>query len=177
MALESFEGLYGITGIVISAVDLVCGIGRLAGLRPLSVEGATGYLDTDYAAKGRAAIAALEDGDFVFIHVEAPDEASHVGDALEKVSALERFDEKVVGPVFAHLESRGEPYRLLVAPDHPTLIKTRTHDASPVPYAVCGAGIPPSGATGFSEAEAARHGPAFAEGWRLMGRLTDPAPW
>ncbi len=177
MALESFEGLYGITGIVISAVDLVCGIGRLAGLRPLSVEGATGYLDTDYAAKGRAAIAALEDGDFVFVHVEAPDEASHVGDALEKVSALERFDEKVVGPVFAHLESRGEPYRLLVAPDHPTLIKTRTHDASPVPYAVCGAGIPPSGATGFSEAEAARHGPAFAEGWRLMGRLTDPAPW
>lgn len=177
MELESFAGLYGVTGEVISAVDLVCGIGRLAGLTPRSVRGATGYLDTDYAAKGRAAVAALLEGDFVFVHVEAPDEASHMGDAREKVKALERFDEEVVGPVLEHLEASGLPFRLLVAPDHPTLITTRTHGASPVPYAACGEGIPPSGAAGFTEAEASSHGPGFNEGWRLMGRLTDPSPW
>jgi 2,3-bisphosphoglycerate-independent phosphoglycerate mutase len=177
MTLESFAGLYGVTGSVISAVDLVCGIGRLAGLTPLDVKGATGYLDTDYAAKGRAATGALEDGDFVFVHVEAPDEASHMGDVDEKVKALELFDERVVGPVRTHLESAGRPFRLLVAPDHPTLISTRTHDSTPVPYAACGEGIPASNASGFTEAEAARGGPRFDEGWRLMGRLTDPSPW
>jgi 2,3-bisphosphoglycerate-independent phosphoglycerate mutase len=177
MTLESFAGLYGVTGSVISAVDLVCWIGRLAGLTPLSIKGATGYLDTDYAAKGRAAIAALEEGDFVFVHVEAPDEASHMGDVREKVKALERFDDAVVGPVLAHLSSAGRPFRLLVAPDHPTLVSTRTHDSAPVPYAACGEGIPASNAGGFTEAEAARGGPHFEAGWRLMGKLTDPSPW
>ncbi|PKQ27856.1 MAG: cofactor-independent phosphoglycerate mutase [Candidatus Anoxymicrobium japonicum] len=176
-ALESFEALYGVTGAVISAVDIVCGIGRLAGLTIIDVEGATGFLDTDYAAKGRAAIDALERGDFVFTHVEAPDEASHLGDAHEKVKALESFDESVVAPVLEHLASRGAPYRLMVAPDHPTLIKTRTHDSSPVPFAICGAGISASGAPGFNEAEAAKRGPRFEQGWRLMGKLLDPSPW
>ncbi|MHB8896408.1 MAG: 2,3-bisphosphoglycerate-independent phosphoglycerate mutase, partial [Candidatus Geothermincolia bacterium] len=116
MELEPFKSLYDVNGSVISAVDLVCGIGRLAGLSPLEVKGATGYLDTDYAAKGQAAIEALEADDFVFVHVEAPDEASHTGDVDEKVLALERFDEKVAGPVFEYLESRGLAFRLLVSP-------------------------------------------------------------
>jgi len=177
MALEPFEELYGVTGSVISAVDLVCGIGKLAGLATVSVPGATAYLDTDYAAKGRAAIEVLAREDFVFVHVEAPDEASHMGDPAEKVKAIERFDEKVVGPVRAHLASRGEPFRICVAPDHPTLISTRTHDGAPVPFAVEGEGIAASAANGFSEAEARTHGPALEEGWKLMGMLTDPSPW
>jgi 2,3-bisphosphoglycerate-independent phosphoglycerate mutase len=177
MELENFEALHGVTGSVISAVDLVCGIGRLAGLTPVEVPGATAYLDTDYAAKGRAAVEELEKGDFVFVHVEAPDEASHMGDAAEKVKALERFDESVVGPVLRHLGSRTHPFRLLVAPDHPTLIRTRTHDGAPVPYAVCGAGIVPSRARVFTEAEAARHGPHFDRGWMLMSKLTSLADW
>jgi 2,3-bisphosphoglycerate-independent phosphoglycerate mutase len=177
MALEPFAELYGVTGSVISAVDLVCGIGRLAGLRPLSVAGATGYLDTDYAAKGRAAVEALARDDFVFVHVEAPDEASHMGKAEEKVKAIERFDAEVVGPVRAHLSAGANPYRICVAPDHPTLLSTRTHDATPVPYAAAGEGIPPSAANRFSEAEARAHGPRFEEGWRLMGALTGSAPW
>jgi 2,3-bisphosphoglycerate-independent phosphoglycerate mutase len=176
MSLEPFVDLYGLTGFVISAVDLVCGIGRLAGLVPLDVPGATGYLDTDYAAKGRAALEALQRDDFVFVHVEAPDEASHMGDLGEKVKAIEKFDELVVGPVLEGLAARGDPFRVLVAPDHPTLISTRTHDGSPVPYAVTGEGVPASGATIFSESEAARHGPLFREGYRLMGHLTG-AEW
>ena len=177
MALEPFAGLYGVTGSVISAVDLVCGIGRLAGLTPLSVAGATGYLDTDYAAKGRAAIEALGRSDFVYVHVEAPDEASHMGRADEKVKAIEMFDAEVVGPVYAHLSAGADPYRICVAPDHPTLLSTRTHDATPVPYAAAGEGIPGSAAKGFTEAEAREHGPRFGEGWRLMGALTGSAPW
>lgn len=177
MYLESFAELYGVDGSVISAVDLVSGIGRLAGLTPLAVEGATAYLDTDYEAKGLAAIEALGEGDLVFVHVEAPDEASHMGDAAEKVKALERFDEAVAGPVLEHLEGLGRPFRLMVAPDHPTLIRTRTHDAGAVPYAVCGQGVRASGAPAFTEAEAARGGPHFQEGFRMMGRLTSPEPW
>lgn len=177
MELEPFEALYGFTGSVISAVDLVCGIGKLAGLQTVSVPGATGFLDTDYAAKGSAAVDVLGRADFAFVHVEAPDEAAHMGDAAEKVLAIERFDESVAGPVLAHLRSTGAPYRLLVVPDHPTLIRTRTHDGSPVPYAACGEGIAASGAGGFSESQAAAHGPHLEHGWRLMGRLTGPGGW
>jgi 2,3-bisphosphoglycerate-independent phosphoglycerate mutase len=177
MELESFSSLFGMSGSVISAVDLVNGIGLLTGLKPVAVRGATGFLDTDYAAKGRAAVRALHDDDFVYVHVEAPDEASHMGDAAEKVLALERFDESVVGPVLEHLRSGPDPYRLLVAPDHPTLISTRTHDGSTVPYAACGVGIAPSGADGFSEEDAASGGPHFERGWTLMAKLTGPGGW
>ena len=176
MELASFASRYGVTGKVISAVDLVCGLGRLAGLEPVDVPGATGYLDTDYAAKGRAAVEAMESGDFVFVHVEAPDEASHTGDVEEKVLALERFDESVAGPLLAHMSAACRPYRLLVAPDHPTLTRTRTHDAGAVPFAVCGYGVTASGAAGFNEKAAAR-GPRIEEGWTLMGKLTGPDPW
>ncbi len=172
MTLEPFAELYGMTGGVISAVDLVCGLGRLAGLRPLDVPGMTGFLDTDYGAKGEAACSLLAEEDFVYVHVEAPDEASHMGDIEEKVRALERFDSEVVGPVVACLEGSGADFRVLVCPDHPTFIATRTHDSSPVPYAAFGSGIAPSGPNYFNEKAAAAGGPHFDPGYGLMASLT-----
>lgn len=176
MELEPFETRFGLRGVVISAVDLVRGLALLAGLGTMEVPGMTGFLDTDYAGKGRAAAGALESDGFVFVHVEAPDEASHMGDVPEKVLAIERFDRHVVGPVLEVLQgSRGE-YRVLVAPDHPTFIRTRTHDGSPVPYAACGSGIKPSGSKGFNESEARAGGPHFDPGWMMMSSLV-AADW
>jgi 2,3-bisphosphoglycerate-independent phosphoglycerate mutase len=172
MSLEPFEELFGLKGCVISAVDLVCGLGTLAGLGSVAVPGMTGYLDTNYEGKGEAAIRVLSSDDFVFVHVEAPDEASHMGDVEEKVKAIERFDEFIVGPVLEHLSSRGGRYRVLVSPDHPTYIATRTHDRSPVPYAACGSGIQRVGPRSYCEKEAARGGPHFQPGWKLMSHLT-----
>lgn len=171
IALEPFEARFGLRGSVISAVDLVSGLGRLAGLVPVEVSGATGYLDTNYRGKGEAAVRALTEGDFVFVHVEAPDEASHMGSATEKVAAIERFDELVVGPVLGAAAGAGR-FRVMVCPDHPTLLRTRTHDASPVPYAAFGAGIPRAESSAFSEAQAIRGGPHFDPGWRMMECLT-----
>ena len=121
--MPRFERLYGLSGAVVGAVDLVRGIGRYAGLEVLDVPGATGDLATDYGAKARAAVAALERHDFVWIHVEAPDEAGHMGDLHEKIRAIERVDAEVLGPVLA------SPRRpaVLVLPDHYTLLRTRTH--------------------------------------------------
>ncbi|MGH7200747.1 MAG: cofactor-independent phosphoglycerate mutase, partial [Planctomycetaceae bacterium] len=114
----------------------------------------TGYLDTDYAAKGRAAIEALADADFVVVHVEATDEASHEGDAQAKVAALERIDGDIVGPLHAHLRSLGA-YRLLISPDHPTFLRTKTHSHGDVPFALCGTGIAPDLAERYDELAAA----------------------
>jgi len=175
MHLEPFRERFGLSGGVISAVDLVNGLGRLAGLRPIEVPGITGFLDTNYRGKGEAAVSALLKDDFMYVHVEAPDEASHMGDIEEKVKALERFDSMVVEPVLSVLE-RGDS-RILVCPDHPTFISTRTHDGSPVPYAVCGTGIPRDGAESFCEDEAKRSGRHFALGWKLMFSLVGKEPW
>lgn len=172
MSLEPFVELFGVTGGVISAVDLVCGLGMLAGLEPVSVPGMTGFLDTNYEGKGQAAVRVLSRDDFVYVHVEAPDEASHMGDVAEKVKALERFDAFIAGPVLEYLAAAGDEYRVLVCPDHPTLISTRTHDGSPVPYAACGSDIAPTGARAFSEKEAAKGGPHFDPGYKLMSRIT-----
>lgn len=171
MLLEPFAEQYGLSGGVISAVDLVCGLGRLAGLEPIAVPGMTGFLDTNYRGKGEAACRALAEDDFVYVHVEAPDEASHMGDAGEKVKALERFDAEVVGPVLSYLDGSGAGYRVLVCPDHPTFISTRTHAGTPVPYAVCGSEIDASASLEFSEKEAARGGPHFDPGYKLMSAL------
>ncbi len=172
MELEPFRERFGLEGAVISAVDLVRGLAVLAGLQAVQVPGMTGFLDTDYAAKGRAAVELLGRLDFVYVHVEAPDEASHMGDVGEKLLALERFDRHVAGPVLEHLERAGAGWRVLVAPDHPTFIGTRTHDGSPVPYAACGSGITPSGSNRFDEEAAAAGGPDFDPGWKLMRALT-----
>jgi len=166
-ALEPFSERYGKTGAVITAVDLLRGIGRLLGWRVVDVEGATGYLDTDYAAKGRAAIETLSDVDFVVVHVEASDEASHEGDAAAKVEALEQIDEKIVGPVYEHLKASGD-YRIMVSPDHPTFLRTKTHAHGFVPFTVAGSNMTAAGASTYDEVAAATTGLDYPEGWKLM---------
>jgi 2,3-bisphosphoglycerate-independent phosphoglycerate mutase len=153
-ALEPFATRFGVSGAVITAVDLLRGLGRLLGWRIIDVPGATGYLDTDYAAKGRHAIAALEDVDLIVVHVEATDEASHEGDAEAKVAALERIDADIVSPLHAFLREQGE-YRILVSPDHPTFLRTRTHSHGAVPFAMCGTRITPDAADRYDEPTAA----------------------
>ena len=132
---------FGKTAAVITAVDLLRGIGRLLGWQVVEVPGATGYIDTDYAAKGRAAIETLKDTDFVVVHVEATDEASHEGDAAAKTLALENIDRHIVGPIHDYLKSQGD-YRILISPDHPTFLRTKTHSHGEVPFALAGTGIP-----------------------------------
>lgn len=124
---------FGLTGAVISAVDLMRGIGIYAGLKPILVPGATGYLDTNYAGKVAAALDALETMDFVYLHVEAPDEAGHSGDLKSKLQAIEDFDYRVVGPMLQGLQSLG-PHRLLLLPDHRTPLSLKTHSPEPVPF-------------------------------------------
>lgn len=135
MRLPGYRELYGLEGTVITAVDLVRGLGVLAGLDTPVVEGATGWIDTNYAGKVRAALDALVSQDFVYVHVEAPDECGHVGDARLKTDAITAFDHQVVGPLLHAMEERGEPYRLLVTMDHRTPIEIRGHSAEPVPLA------------------------------------------
>jgi 2,3-bisphosphoglycerate-independent phosphoglycerate mutase len=166
-ALESFQSRFGKTGAMITAVDLLRGIALLLGWRNIAVPGATGYLDTDYAAKGRYAIQALNDVDFVVVHVEATDEASHEGDAGAKVESLERIDHDIVGPLHAHLKSCGD-YRILVSPDHPTFLRTKTHSHGFVPFALCGTGISPDAAATYDEAAAAASPLSFPRGCELM---------
>lgn len=133
--LDSFLEKYGVEGAVISAVDLIQGIGVLAGMEAIQVEGATGTLHTNFDGKAQAAIKALDsDKDFVYIHLEAPDECGHQGDLDGKIRSVELIDEKVVLPLYTFLKELGEPYRILVLPDHHTPISLRTHTADPVPY-------------------------------------------
>ena len=142
--LPRFAEVRGLKGAIISAVDLVRGVGVLAGWDRVDSPGATGYLDTDYAAKGRTGIDALRDHDLVCVHVEAPDEASHEGRADAKVEALEQIDRHIVGPLRRALEGYGE-WRLLVSPDHATLLRTRAHDRGWVCWAMAGMGLTGSG--------------------------------
>ncbi len=134
-SMPSFNKLYSASGSMISAVDLLKGIGRYAGLDVIDVPGATGYLDTNFSGKAAYAIEALKARDFVLVHVEAPDEAGHMGNIEAKIRAIEDFDEKVVGGMLNELASLGE-YRILVLPDHPTPISVRTHTREPVPFAI-----------------------------------------
>jgi len=166
-ALKPFKELRGLRGAIISAVDLVRGVGVLAGWDRIDVPGATGYLDTDYAAKGRYAVEALRDHDIVCVHVEAPDEASHEGRADAKVEALERIDRDIVGPLRKGLEAYGD-YRLLISPDHATLLRTRAHDRALVPWAICGTGLAGSGFPYDEVSAEAAGGPLLDEGYRLM---------
>jgi 2,3-bisphosphoglycerate-independent phosphoglycerate mutase len=154
-ALEPFAKRFGKTGAVITAVDLLRGMARLLGWKVVEVPGATGYLDTDYAAKGRYAIDSVKQVDLVVVHVEASDEASHEGLADEKVEVLERIDAEIVGPLHRFLQSQGE-YRMLISPDHPTFLRTRTHSHGEVPFGMCGSGITPDAATTYNEPAAAK---------------------
>jgi len=165
--LAPFEQIYRRCGVMVTAVDLLRGLAALIGWDCTDVPGATGYTDTDYAAKGRHAIAALDQSDIVCVHVEAPDEASHEGDAAGKVAALEAIDLHIVAPLRAAIRDRGEG-RILVSPDHPTPLRTRTHSHGPVPFTFCGTGVEPDGASTYDERAAESTGRSFVEGWRVM---------
>ena len=130
-----FKDKYGLEGALISAVDLTRGIGIYAGFRIIIVPGATGYIDTNYEGKAMAALEALKEVDFVYLHVEAPDEAGHNGDVNAKIRAIEDFDKKVVGTVLNNIKEFKD-YSLLVMPDHPTPLSLKTHTSDPVPFAL-----------------------------------------
>ena len=165
--MQPFAEVYGGRGAIISAVDLVRGVGVLLGWHRIDVPGATGYLDTNYANKGKFAREALGAFDLVCVHVEAPDEASHEGKAAEKVKALERIDEHIVGPLLEELPRYGS-YRILVEPDHRTTLATRAHAHGAVAFAACGTDIAPNGVTRYDEPTAATTGLSFDPGWHLM---------
>ncbi|MCH9656089.1 MAG: cofactor-independent phosphoglycerate mutase [Planctomycetes bacterium] len=166
-ALKPFQEQFGKSGAVITAVDLLRGLGSLLGWDIIEVEGATGYTDTDYAAKGRAAIETLEKSEFVVVHVEATDEASHEGEAQEKVKALENIDEHIVGPVHDYLKQQGE-YRILVCPDHPTFLRTKTHSHGYVPFGICGTQVRPDQAKCYDEITASASNLLLPKGHQLM---------
>ncbi len=165
--MERFEKKFGIRGAAITAVDLVKGLAKLIGFDLLDVPGATGFIDTNYQGKASAAIEALAEYDLVFVHVEAPDEAAHSGDAEMKKKAIELIDEHVVGPVFEALQDY-ESWRILVMPDHPTLIRTCAHAADAVPFAMAGDNVTGILRTTFGESNAARSGFRIDNGFELM---------
>ena len=138
-------------GAVISAVDLINGIGYYAGLRRINVEGATGLYDTNYENKVAAALAALRTGDFVYLHIEASDEAGHEGDIPLKIMTIENLDKRVVGPIYQAVKSWDEPVAIAVLPDHPTPCELRTHTAEPVPFLIWYPGIIPDEVQTFDE--------------------------
>jgi 2,3-bisphosphoglycerate-independent phosphoglycerate mutase len=165
--LRPFAEVHGKRGAIVSAVDLVRGVGVLLGWKRIDVPGATGYLDTDYAAKGRYGVEALKEHDLVCVHVEAPDEASHEGRADAKVKALEEIDRHVVGPLLEALPGHGD-WRILVEPDHRTTLRTRAHAYGAVPFAAAGTGIAAHGQERYDEAVAAAGPLTFAKGHELM---------
>src|SRR5207247_5713140 len=149
---------------------LVRGVGVLLGWTRIDVPGATGYLDTDYAAKGRYGVEALKAHDLICVHVEAPDEASHEGRADAKVKALEEIDRHIVGPLLEALPKYGE-WRILVSPDHRTPLRTRAHSHGAVPFALAGTGISSKGQPSYDEVVAAASDVAFDKGHEHMPRL------
>lgn len=165
--MESFQKRFGIRGSAITAVDLVRGLSKLIGFDLIEVPGATGFVDTNYQGKGSAAIEALKEYDLVFIHIEAPDEASHDGNAQMKKKAIEQIDKYVVGPVLEALQNY-ESWRILIAPDHPTPVRTCAHCSEPVPFAMAGSGISSILHKTFSEANAAESGLRINNGFELM---------
>jgi 2,3-bisphosphoglycerate-independent phosphoglycerate mutase len=169
--MESYREKFGLSGAVISAVDLIRGIGICAGLDIVKVPGATGYIDTNYAGKAQAALKALETCDYVYLHVEAPDEASHSGNLEHKLKAIEDFDALVVGPVMEGIKKFGA-YRILCTPDHPTPIPLKTHTSDPVPFVVySGEERVNEAVVGYDEDAAKGTGLLLEEGFRLMESL------
>ncbi len=172
-ALDKFKDLWGIDGAVISAVDLIKGIGKLAGLKIINVPGATGYIDTNYEGKIEAAIDYLEnEGDFVFLHVEAPDEAGHEGNVRMKISAIEAFDYHILTPVRKYFEERGD-FKIVISPDHATPIEKRTHTRDMVPFIMYGKNVVKDEIECFSESSVKYSSWKIEEGHRLMSSFID----
>jgi 2,3-bisphosphoglycerate-independent phosphoglycerate mutase len=170
--LPTLKERFGLTGAVISAVDLIRGIGLYAGLQPILVPGATGYLDTNYAGKVAAALEALKTRDLAFIHVEAPDEAGHSGELQLKMQAIADFDAKVVGPLMAGLKELGD-HRVLVLCDHYTPISVRTHTAEPVPFVLFDSRKPADQLQFYTENDAREAGLVLEQAADLLPRLLE----
>jgi 2,3-bisphosphoglycerate-independent phosphoglycerate mutase len=166
--LPHFIERFGLKGAAISAVDLVRGLAKLIGWQTIEVPGATGYLDTNYAGKGAAAVAALDDYDIVAVHIEATDECGHNGDAAGKIRALQDIDKHIVGPVLERLKKEGKEWRILVMPDHPTPCTIRTHLADPTPFAIAGKRIETVLSAPFDEQSAAASDLHIEKGHQMM---------
>lgn len=176
-AVAPFRELFGLRGAVISAVDLVKGIGVAAGMDPISVPGATGLIDTNYEGKADAALRALDDHDFVFIHVEGIDEAGHAGNAQGKVTGIERLDGRLLGRILRALDARpagADPVAIAFLPDHPTPIDVRSHTREPVPFAIARPDRAPDGIARFDEEAGARGSLGLREGPEMMRLLLAP---
>ena len=169
---QKFSEKYnGKKGAVISAVDVIFGIAKCAAMDTIKVEGATGFVDTNYEGKAAAALKSLEDHDFVYLHVEAPDECSHIGDLKLKVKAIEDFDSRIVGPVMSKLDQKNTVFAIL--PDHPVPIKLRKHTRVPVPVAVCGPHIKPDSIMSYSEKNAPAGSLGQMQGDQLIKLILD----
>ena len=172
-AMPPLTKRFGIKGGVISAVDIIHGLGVYAGLQRIDVPGITGFLDTNYRGKGEYGVQSLEKNDFVFIHVEATDEAGHMGDVEKKIQALEDFDEKVVGTVLKGMAHRKD-WRVLLMPDHPTAIALKTHVSDPVPFVLYSPQEPRNnGSVGYNEKDAAKTGVLAKQAFKLMEALIE----
>jgi 2,3-bisphosphoglycerate-independent phosphoglycerate mutase len=165
--LTPFKELRGLQGAAITAVDLVRGLARGIGWRVIEVEGATGYLDTNYKGKGEAAIKALEDCDIVCVHVEATDESGHEGSAQHKIQAIQQIDRHILAPLLGYMETL-EKWRLMVLPDHLTPVSLRTHTHDAVPVGIIGTGMSPSRPGPYTEKHAAASGFKIPVGYELM---------
>lgn len=174
-ALDSFEGKYNLKGAMISAVDLLKGIAVGAEMTNIEVEGADGTLHTNYEGKADAAVKAVtEDGfDFVYIHVEAPDEMGHQGSYERKIQAIQYLDEKVIRRVYDKMKASGEDFRMLITPDHPTPICTRTHSMNPVPYMIYDSTKEENHTWSYNEKEAKESGNFLPEGYKIMNEFLE----
>jgi len=166
-AISPFKEKYGLSGAVISAVDLVKGIGIYLGFNVIDVPGATGYIDTNYEGKAEYALNALKDSDIVYLHIEAPDEAGHNGNVEHKIKAIEDIDSIVLGKILREIPSLGK-YRILLMSDHPTPVKIKTHTSDAVNFSIFGEGVNRNGAEAFSEKEGVKTDVLFKDGYSLM---------
>lgn len=172
--VENFRQKNGVCGCVVSAVDLLKGIGKCAGMEVPEVKGATGYIDTDFEAKADAGIDALRRGvDLIYLHFEAPDECGHRGEPQNKVKSIEMIDSRVLSRVLDYLDSCGEDYRILIMPDHPTPLDTKTHSREPVPYLIYDSRQKKDGVECFTEQNAATTGIFVDHGPDIMRRLLE----
>ncbi len=168
--LQNYYEKFGIKGGIISAVDLLKGIGKLAGMRVIEVEGATGNFDTNFAGKAKACLDNLKDLDFIYLHMEAPDECGHHGDTKNKIYSIEQID-GVVKTIVDGLKEMGEDFRILIAPDHPTPLSIMTHCSDPVPYLVYDSTKEVRGVNAYDEENAKNTGNYVEDGYTLINKL------